>query len=157
MERPSNKSGIIWNAVGLDPLNSISLVVQPYPHKPQTPQRGPRFQAWLHPLRLACLRGSSHTRRNKKKRGKTRTRDLPDQKWAHKPILVPFQLENGSTVKMLEFFRYNLTARKFSIPQTFSEDLRRPFLSRRSPHINRRENSNPAQNFLEEFSAMLSQ
>ena len=117
----SNNSGTIWDAVeeaiwvyhhrvmesGVKTTFLIILCVL-CNHIPtaQTPQRGPRFL----PIKPSCIlyalyvyEDSSTQEEAKRSEERWRTGDLPDQKWVHKPILVPFLLDNGEKVKSLNF------------------------------------------------------
>ena len=78
-------------------------------------------------LRALHVYEGSSTQEEAKSNKEKRTRDKPDQKWAHKPILVPFLLENGKTVKTFELFRYILTATVKKYPEEGPRDSWKKF------------------------------
>ena len=124
---------MLWGShSGFEPLEAFgawlcqtpwnSLVDQPYPHQPQTPQRGPRWKPGSILCALHVSEEVQHTRRSKKKRGKTSKIDLPDQNEIQLSFLIPFQLENGTAVKKFFVFPLLPNHKPFYYPEDILGD-----------------------------------
>ena len=116
--------------LGLNPLKSTSLVDQPYPHKPQTPQRGPRNT--LVAFSAPCM--SRRTEAHKKKQKETRKNNknhLHRSNLDNPPIFDPILLEWYPRSSIFSFFRYIFNRNQLSLleyySKTFSEFWRSHF------------------------------